>query len=102
MSLFETNLFSSWTFHGLSFFLCFLFNFFAYTFFDFFAVIRTFFSRCKTDVITSRSSVSSDSNGVRHADALEFPEDKFRFLKCHSSEMFICAWNRFEDLMASG
>ncbi|VDM53983.1 unnamed protein product [Angiostrongylus costaricensis] len=55
-----------------------------------------------TDVTIPRASAGSDSNGVRHADVLEFPEDKVRFLKCHSSEVFICAWNPVEDLMASG
>ncbi|EYC44892.1 hypothetical protein Y032_0446g1600 [Ancylostoma ceylanicum] len=54
-----------------------------------------------TDVATPRTA-TTDSNGVRHTDALEFPEDKVRFLKCHSSEVFICAWNPVEDLMASG
>uniref|UniRef100_A0A0N4W1C8 WD_REPEATS_REGION domain-containing protein n=1 Tax=Haemonchus placei TaxID=6290 RepID=A0A0N4W1C8_HAEPC len=54
-----------------------------------------------TDVAAPRA-VSGDSNGVRHTDVLEFPEDKVRFLKCHSSEVFICAWNPVEDLMASG
>ncbi|VDL70215.1 unnamed protein product [Nippostrongylus brasiliensis] len=54
-----------------------------------------------TDVTVPRTT-TSDSNGVRHTDALEFPEDKVRFLKCHNSEVFICAWNPVEDLMASG
>lgn len=43
-----------------------------------------------------------DSGEKDELSSYSFPKDKIRFLKCHMSEVFICAWNPHSDLMASG
>ena len=45
------------------------------------------------EILTSRWQVDS---------AIEIPVEKSTVLKGHDSEVFICAWNPKQDLLASG